>query len=264
MNTLHRRVIFKPVTEAYEAARAEAGLAPLGRSFLDTLVSPFLYLQGTVPSFEYPRSDLPPQLRFVGPLLPPPVSRFTPPSWWPELSSGRPVVLVTQGTVADDPRLVIAPTLEALAEEDVLVVATADRARSARCRTTPGSALRAVRRAAPARLRAGHQRRLRRAPAGARARCPDRGRGRDRGQARDRRAGRVVGRRPAHPGAMPGPRRTCATPSRRVLREPAFRTRAQAIAAEMATYDAPVLAADPLERLARPQPLAAGQRSASR
>jgi MGT family glycosyltransferase len=116
--------VFGPVTARYEQARGEVGLKPLGRSFLDTLISPFLYLQGTVPAFEYPRSDLPDQVHFVGPLLPDAPDAFTPPSWWKELQRTRPVVLVTQGTVANDPRLLIAPTLNALADEPVLVIAT--------------------------------------------------------------------------------------------------------------------------------------------
>lgn len=83
------------------------------------------YLQPTVPSFEYPRSDLPDSVRFVGPMLPPPTTRFEPPAWWGELDGGRPVVHVTQGTLAtaDFGRL-IAPTLTALEHDDVLVVVT--------------------------------------------------------------------------------------------------------------------------------------------
>ena len=124
MNALHRRVVFGPVTARYEQARGEVGLPPLGRSFLDTLPSPFLYLQGTVPSFEYPRSDLPAHLHFVGPLLPDTPEDYTLPVWWRDLETTRPVVLVTQGTVATDPRLLIAPTIAALADEPVLVIVT--------------------------------------------------------------------------------------------------------------------------------------------
>jgi MGT family glycosyltransferase len=81
-------------------------------------------LQGGTPAFEYPRSDLPPQVHFIGPLLPEPPARFTPPSWWPDLQAGRPVILVTQGTVATQSEQLIVPTIEALADLDVLVVAT--------------------------------------------------------------------------------------------------------------------------------------------
>jgi MGT family glycosyltransferase len=78
-------------------------------------------VQLSVPSFEYPLSDPPPGLRFVGPL--PGVSRAPLPAWWPELDGTRPVVHVTQGTVANfDYAQAIAPTLQAMAGEDVLVV----------------------------------------------------------------------------------------------------------------------------------------------
>jgi MGT family glycosyltransferase len=123
MNAVHRRILFAPVTERYEHARQRVGLSPLGISFIDTFMSPFLYLQSTVPSFEYPRRDLPAHLHFIGPLLPEPSEGFAAPEWWPELD-GRKVVLVTQGTVATDPRHLLAPTLEALADDSALVVAT--------------------------------------------------------------------------------------------------------------------------------------------
>ncbi len=83
------------------------------------------YLQACTTGFEYPRSDLDASVRFIGPILAPPGSTFEEPSWWPELRGGRPVVHVTQGTLdnADLGRL-LGPTLRALANEDVLVVAT--------------------------------------------------------------------------------------------------------------------------------------------
>jgi len=84
------------------------------------------YYQATVAGFEYPRSDLAPSVRFVGPILaPPPASAFDPPPWWDELGDGRPVVHVTQGTLdnADLGRLLLL-SLEALAGDDVLVVGT--------------------------------------------------------------------------------------------------------------------------------------------
>ncbi len=83
------------------------------------------YFQATVAGFEYPRSDLAPSVRFVGPILSPPTSSFSLPSWWDELEDERPVVHVTQGTLdnADLGRLVML-TADALADDDVLVVAT--------------------------------------------------------------------------------------------------------------------------------------------
>jgi UDP:flavonoid glycosyltransferase YjiC (YdhE family) len=89
-------------------------------------------VQFTVPEFEYPRSDLPGTVRFVGPVsqsaqAAPPAGGAGGtgglPEWWDELDAGRPVVHVTQGTVANqDFGDLIRPTIEALAGEDVLVI----------------------------------------------------------------------------------------------------------------------------------------------
>ncbi len=79
-------------------------------------------VQFSVPSFEYPRSDAPPTLHYIGPLS---ASGFeTPlPEWWGDLDGTRPIIHVTQGTVANfDYDQAIAPTLRALADDDVLVV----------------------------------------------------------------------------------------------------------------------------------------------
>jgi MGT family glycosyltransferase len=81
-------------------------------------------VQFTVPSFEYPRSDAPKSLQFVGPLSAT-GSQAPLPDWWGDLDGSRPVIHVTQGTAANkDYAQVIAPTLEALAGEDVLVAVT--------------------------------------------------------------------------------------------------------------------------------------------
>lgn len=121
---LMNRVIFRDVTAHLDDVRVGLGLPRLGRSVFDTMGSPYLILQGTVPDFEYPRSDLSPQVHFIGPLLPEPPATFTPPAWWDELRSGYPVVHVTQGTVALNFDDLIVPTLRALATEEVLVVVT--------------------------------------------------------------------------------------------------------------------------------------------
>ncbi len=79
-------------------------------------------VQFTVPEFEYPRSDAPATLHFAGPISAT-GSQAPLPSWWDDLEGDRPVVHVTQGTIANkDYRQIIAPTLEALADDDVLVV----------------------------------------------------------------------------------------------------------------------------------------------
>lgn len=79
-------------------------------------------VQFGVASFEYPLSDAPSALHFTGPMRatgsPAPL-----PEWWSDLDGTRPVIHVTQGTVANtDYEQAIAPTLHALAHQDVLVV----------------------------------------------------------------------------------------------------------------------------------------------
>jgi UDP:flavonoid glycosyltransferase YjiC (YdhE family) len=122
LHFLASNVIFKAVSD--ELVRQCDQLGVRRRKFEGVLISPFLFLQPTVPSFEYPRSDLPPQVHFIGALLPDAPGERTLPAWWHEVvARKRPVVLVTQGTVATNPQELIAPTLRALAHENVLVIA---------------------------------------------------------------------------------------------------------------------------------------------
>jgi len=84
-------------------------------------------VQFSVPEFEYPRSDLRTPVHFVGPVSLADASTTALPEWWDEIEhETRPIVHVTQGTVANAHlEDLVLPTLEALADRDVLVVATA-------------------------------------------------------------------------------------------------------------------------------------------
>lgn len=111
------------------AIRAGMGLPALDGYFIDWAAKVAdRYLEGTVAEFEYPRGDLPAAVRFVGPMPAGPAGDWSPPPWWPEVDrarrAGRPVVFLTQGTIATDPANLLLPTARALAGEDVLVVAT--------------------------------------------------------------------------------------------------------------------------------------------
>nr|AHE14818.1 RebG-like n-glycosyl transferase [uncultured bacterium] len=118
-------VILRELRRQGDRARARAGLSPLDTGAFENIVEPpDLYLLGTVPAFEYPRSDLLPQVHFTGPYVGEPVEHFEPPAWWSELRVDRPVVHVTLGTVANDVERLLLPALRALAKEDVFVVAT--------------------------------------------------------------------------------------------------------------------------------------------
>ncbi|GAA3391850.1 glycosyltransferase [Cryptosporangium minutisporangium] len=124
LNTFVRKTLFAPSAGFLDAQRAAVGLAPRHRTALELQSPPGRYLQLSPAGFEYPRRDLPPWVRFVGHPDPLPPESWTPPSWWDEVAhADRPVVVVSQGTVATDPEQLLRPALTGLAGEDVLVVA---------------------------------------------------------------------------------------------------------------------------------------------
>src|SRR5205085_1108809 len=120
---LNDRVIFRDAMKHNNFVRRNLGLPRYTRSIFDFVRGADLILQGGVASFEYPRTDMPPQLRFIGATIPPVPSDWHPPSWWNELD-GRQVVLVTQGTINNDYDQLIRPAIRALAKEDVFVIVT--------------------------------------------------------------------------------------------------------------------------------------------
>ena len=115
-----------------------------------------------------------------------------------DLDGTRPVVHVTQGTVANtDYGQAIEPTLRALADEDVLVVvSTGGRPvehPARRCpRTARAATVPSLRRITAAHFCLRHQWRLRRRPVRLALRCADRRHRRQGGQARGRRPSRMV------------------------------------------------------------------------
>ncbi len=118
-------VVMRGLWRSVDAMRAGLGLAPrVPHGPANVAAWPDVYLLGTVPSFEYPRSDLFRATHFVGPLAPARNDDFTPPPWWHELRADRPVVHVTQGTVSNDEPSLLEPVVRGLAGEDLLVVAT--------------------------------------------------------------------------------------------------------------------------------------------
>lgn len=82
----------------------------------------------TVPGFEFERGDAPDSLSLVGILPAPHRADWQPPAWWAELDGTRPVVVVTQGTLANsDLSQLVEPALTGLADLDVIVVAALGR-----------------------------------------------------------------------------------------------------------------------------------------
>jgi MGT family glycosyltransferase len=122
------KAVFPPVERIAEQIFHQLHGRPIPFAVLDWPRHADAIVQFTVPEFEYPRSDAPATLHFVGPLSAS-GSHAPPPPWWQELDGSRPVVHLTQGTIANsDFGQLIKPALEGLADEDVLIaVATGGR-----------------------------------------------------------------------------------------------------------------------------------------
>lgn len=126
MNSHLQRAIFGPTQRYFDNILVKQGSRPLPDFLFDAMIKlPDVYLQLTAEAFEYPRGEMPDSIRFVGPLLPPPSTGFSPPPWWDAVDKAGPIVLVTQGTVAnDDLGRLVGPTLKGLANEDLTVIAS--------------------------------------------------------------------------------------------------------------------------------------------
>jgi MGT family glycosyltransferase len=120
---------FQPIAHQLNLALAECAAPSISGFWADSIYTmPDLFLQFTGDAFEFPRSDLPSKVKFVGPVLPN-KSAFKEPAWWSELDGSKPVVLVTQGTLANfDLQELVQPTLTALADDNALVIAATGRA----------------------------------------------------------------------------------------------------------------------------------------
>lgn len=125
LTALSHKVLLRECQNAANLQLDRLNSRQLPTFILDSGVLADRYIAPTVPEFDYPRSDLPSNVRYVGAVHPGPSRGFRRPPWWSELDGDRPVVHVTQGTIdnADLSRL-LEPTIDALGGEDVIVVAT--------------------------------------------------------------------------------------------------------------------------------------------
>ena len=111
-----------PLHDELSGVLADYGVAPHSVDYFDVAGLFDLTFHLAPPEFEYPRRDLPPTMRFVGPLDPQPLPGRLP-RWWGDLDAPIPIVHVTQGTMDNaDPTKLIVPTIRALADEAVITV----------------------------------------------------------------------------------------------------------------------------------------------
>jgi MGT family glycosyltransferase len=137
------QTMFQSVQDYMNEVLNDCGAPALPGFFLDCFYTlPDLFLQFTAEAFEYPRSDMPSSIAFVGPIPPQVSADFRRPQWWKDLDGSKPVVLVTQGTIANtDLTELIEPTLAALSTEDVMVIAATGRELGAIAAPVPSNAI---------------------------------------------------------------------------------------------------------------------------
>lgn len=118
-------VIFRKPNNVMKKLMKEHEIDHLNTNIFDLLVKKSnLLLQSGTPGFEYYRSDLGKNIRFIGSPLPYQSKKQTK-TWFDErLNRYKKVVIVTQGTVEKNIEKILVPTLEAFKCSDVLVIAT--------------------------------------------------------------------------------------------------------------------------------------------
>jgi MGT family glycosyltransferase len=113
------RTLERASLPAFNAIRARVGVPPYATAD-DMFTTPPLLLYMTSEPFEYPRSDWPGSVRLVGPCPWDPPAEA--PAWLEQVD--RPIVLVSTSSEFQDDGRLVTTALEALAGEDVQVVAT--------------------------------------------------------------------------------------------------------------------------------------------
>jgi MGT family glycosyltransferase len=121
--------LFQPAHRRFNEVLRSCGAAELPEFFIDCAAHlPDRYLCLSAKGFEYPRSDLKSTIQFVGNLAPLLRADASLPHWWGALDTSRPVVLVTQGTIANkDLSQLIEPAIAALADENMTVIVATGR-----------------------------------------------------------------------------------------------------------------------------------------
>jgi UDP:flavonoid glycosyltransferase YjiC (YdhE family) len=119
----------RPTQERLNEVPLSMGATGTFPAFTDGIITvPDVTVALTVPGFEFERSDAPESLHLVGHLPTQRTQEWQPPAWWSDLEGSRPVVVVTQGTLANrDLSQLVEPALSGLADLDVTVVAALGR-----------------------------------------------------------------------------------------------------------------------------------------
>jgi MGT family glycosyltransferase len=106
------------------ALRQKYGLPPLRSTVMAHLATVPLYIVPSAPEFDYERRDLPPSVKYVGPLLWNRPMSIPEPAWLPSLRSDVPWVHATEGTVHVTDPFVLRAAAQGLGGLDMEVLLT--------------------------------------------------------------------------------------------------------------------------------------------
>ncbi len=109
------QVINAVLSREWGRLRAREGLPAAAKYLAESVVSPYLYMIPSPAEFDFPRSDLPSQVHYVGPCLP---DEAPSEAWQSPFANGDPLVYCTAGTVAD-PRGLVRAAIEAVRGEPI-------------------------------------------------------------------------------------------------------------------------------------------------
>lgn len=119
------KLLFAKPNNVMNEVLAAYGIDSEGLNLFDmNIKKSSLFLQSGTPGFEYKRTDLGKNIRFVGPLLPYAKQKLDTLWYDDRLRRFEKVILVTQGTVEKDLNKLIIPTLEAFKNSNYMVIVT--------------------------------------------------------------------------------------------------------------------------------------------
>lgn len=135
LHLVSNRILFRKPNKLLMKILGEHGIEAEGNLFDVLIRKSTLVLQSGSPGFEYKRSDLGSNVRFIGAVLPFAKKRQQPAWYDPRVNQYAKVVLVTQGTAEKSVEKLLVPTLEAFKNTDVLVIVTTGGTGTAELRT---------------------------------------------------------------------------------------------------------------------------------
>jgi MGT family glycosyltransferase len=119
------KILFRKGNKVMREVLGQYGVDHLNTNVFNLIVKKAtLLLQSGTPGFEYYRSDLGRNVRFIGSLLPYQSKKHRTPWFDARMNKYDKIVIVTQGTVEKDVEKILVPTLEAFKDTDTLVIAT--------------------------------------------------------------------------------------------------------------------------------------------